>query len=478
VFFQLLNWQSLLDILLFATGIFFLYRTLISFGAWKIVYGVLIAVVFFVVSIQLGLKGIEWIYRNVSQVAVLSLIVLFQPELRRLFEKAASLRRQKGRGFDEQFLGLIAQNLIQMAQKNIGAIIVIPGKESIEAWVKGGFPLNASPSGPLILSIFDPNSPGHDGALILQDGMFKDFGVRLPVSQSGRLSDEYGTRHQAAMGLCEKTDAMIAVVSEERGNISIFHKGSMHPAEEQNTLIEMMTSHCRDTGFFDRLRSTKKPGKSLWIEIIASLIVASVFWFSIISDQGELLEKFITAPVEYTATAENVVLSGEKINDARLHLSGSKSDLNMISPGSLRVKIDLSKVAAGEQMVLINEDNIRLPKGIKLLDVEPGSVTINIVTLSRIEVPVKPQIIGSLPKKVKLKAIKVIPERISVFMPSVQSGDSPKSIITTPIYLESIQETTTLFCKIISSPQIQPVEKRWPDVEVTIVVEPESIDTQ
>lgn len=127
--------------------------------------------------------------------AVLSIIVLFQPELRKFFERTASIRQNRGKPLDEHFSSMIAESMWRLSEKGIGAIIVISGRENIDQWSNGGFVLDGQPSLPLIMSIFDPHSPGHDGALIIKNGKFASFGVRIPVSQSGRLSDEYGTRH-------------------------------------------------------------------------------------------------------------------------------------------------------------------------------------------------------------------------------------------------------------------------------------------
>ena len=164
----------------------------------------------------MDLSGIEWIFDNLSHVAVMGLIVIFQPELRKIFERAVSVRRAKVDDTGEELSGLIADSLLELSQKRRGALIVFPGRESIREWLSGGFQLDAAPSFPLFMSIFDPNSPGHDGALIVRDGRFFSFGVRLPVSQSHRLSEAYGTRHHAAMGLSEKSAT--AVPSAEATN--------------------------------------------------------------------------------------------------------------------------------------------------------------------------------------------------------------------------------------------------------------------
>ena len=467
---HLTSWRTVLDILVMAAGLFFLYRTLIRLGTWKIFTGILVAALFFAVASFLNLKGVEWIYRNVSQVAVISLIVLFQPELRKVFERAASIRQNRGEPKDEQFFHMIADAMWRMSSSATGAIIVIPGRENIGQWISGGFRLESQPSLPLTLSIFDPNSPGHDGALIVKNGKFSQFGVRLPVSQSGRLSDDYGTRHQAAMGLSEKSDALVLVVSEERRRVSVFKNGEMTAMPSETAVFEALMSHCRDAGLFKQFFDGKLPYRTLGLEAAGSLATAVVLWVAIIAGQGEMIEKVVTVPVEYTATAENVVMTGDKAKEVRLHLAGSKSDLDAVSPAAMGVKIDLSKAVAGKQTVLISKENIRIPRGVRLLDVDPSDIEINISRLAEAVLPVSAQLVGSLPRGLHLVSVTVTPDRLAVLVPSGESDRHFGSLITTPVYLDGIRENTTLFCKVISPPAVQPVDKRWPDVEISLKV--------
>ncbi len=469
---QILSWRTILDIILIAAALFFLYKTLIRLGTWKIVTGILIAAAVFIISSYMGLKGIEWIYRNASHVAVIGIIILFQPELRKLFERAASIRGSKIVNHDNAFARIITESVWKLAAKRVGAIIVIPEREEISQWVNGGYPLNALPSVPLILSIFDPNSPGHDGALIVHKGMFTSFGVRLPVSQSGRLGEEYGTRHQSAMGLSEKSDALIVTVSEERGKVSVFHKGEIRVMDREEDVFISICAHCSDAAANQLDRPVRKINKTITLEIIGSLAIAFAFWATIIPTQGEMLEKIITVPVEYTATTEDVVMIGEKATEISLHLAGSKSDLDAASSSALSVKINLAKVAEGTQTFLINDDNIRLPKGVRLIDVNPSNVEITIAKRVRRELEINPQLVGKLPDGLKLVSMEVKPRTLQVLLPLDTSGLNLNNITTTPVYLDSIRDDTRLFCKIISPPSIQPVDKRWPDVEVMLTVKP------
>ncbi|NDY74215.1 hypothetical protein DO021_20255 [Desulfobacter hydrogenophilus] len=473
--YQQLSWQTVLDILVISAGLFFLYRTLLRLGTWKIVSGILVAALFFVVASLLDLKGVEWVYRNVSHVAVISLIVLFQPELRKMFERAASIRKKIDKPQDPGFFKLIAESLVRMAESGTGAIIVFPGRENIAQWVSAGFRLEAQPSLPLILSIFDHHSPGHDGALIVKNGRLDALGVRLPVSQNERLSSDYGTRHHAAMGLSEKSDALVAVVSEERHQVAMFKNGQMTPLKTQTDIVAAIQNHYRAEGIFKQFLSTKGSFRTIGLEIASSVAVAVVLWVTIISGQGEMIEKVISVPVEYTATAENVVMTGEKAKEARLHLSGSRSDLADLSPSTMGVKIDLAKMAAGKQTVFISQDNLRLPKGVRLLDVDPASIEVNISKLSRILLPVKPQLVGSIPDGLRMTAARVVPESLLVFVPSGDAEKSYKNITTTPVYLDNIRENTMVYCKVVAPQSVQPVDKRWPDVEIQVMVEAKSV---
>ena len=201
-----------------------------------------------------------------------------------------------------------------------------------------------------------------------------------------------------------------------------------------------------------------------------SLALALFFWATLIVTQGEILEKVLTVPVEYTATAPNLVLVGEKATEVRLHLTGPKSDLDAINPAQLSVKIDLSKAVPGKQIFVITGENMRLPKGVNLLDVAPSSLALSLAAIVEQTVAVKPQLVGKLPDGLKIRTVEVRPETVKVLSPASEGKGQTLTVSTTPIYLGSITEDTRLLCKIVAPPAVQPADKRWPDVEVTIAV--------
>ncbi len=466
----MISWKAMVDIVLIAAGLFFLYHTLIRLGTWRIVAGIVLAACLFLIANLVDLKGLEWIFGNFSQVAVIALVVIFQPELRKIFERAASVRRSKIRDAGGELSRMIADSLVKLAAQRRGAIVVFPGKEPLQEWLSGGFNLDASPSIPLIMSIFDPNSPGHDGALIIENGKFTRFGVRLPISQSAKLPDELGTRHHAAMGLSEKSDALAIVVSEERGKISIFDNGKYRPVDDPAKLEKAILSQWKQASsyFFELPEGRKR--RLVFSQMLVSLILAVFFWSSLMVVQGEMLEKIVTVPLEYTTSPENLILVGDKQQEVRLHLAGSKSDLASVNPDQMSAKIDLSKAVAGKQTFLITRENMRLSRGIQLLDVIPSSVELTLAEIVEHEVTVQPQLVGKLPVGRKILSIELKPAKLKVLSPAGKGQTKAVTVMTTPIYLESIDEDTKLYCKIIAPPAVHPSEKRWPDIEVTIKV--------
>lgn len=461
------SWRAVLDIFLITAGLFFLNRTLLRLGTWKIMAGIVMAFLVFVLANALNLQGIEWIYQNVSHVAVLGLIVIFQPELRKVLEKAVSVTPGRLRDQDDQLPTMIAEAFTKLAQDHCGAILVFPGREPIRDKLSGGYQLNAVPSIPLILSIFDPNSPGHDGAVLIERGRLTQFGVRLPMSQSTRLSEEYGTRHHAAMGLAEQTDALALVVSEERGRVSAFANGEMRSLRTATDITAAIIGHQREMGFLKR-ENTPKIRKRTIFQLAVSLVVASVFWSSLIVSQREIVERVLAVTIDYTSPAENLALVGDKEDEVKLHLTGPKSDMDNLVVNPPTVKIDLSRMAKGSQTIIITSENLRLPKGVTLLDTSPQQLKLTLAEVMEKNVTITPQIIGKLPGALKLGKVTVTPESVLVTMPVSKEEKPVSEVLTTPIYLDSIATDSRIFCKIIARPSIQPVAKRWPDVEVAI----------
>jgi uncharacterized protein (TIGR00159 family) len=466
---RLLDWRAPLEIALIGLGLFYLYRNLRVMGAWKIVVGILIGIGVFAGARLLELRGIEWILSHFVGVALLGLIVLFQPEIRRIFERTASFRRPRGAGGNPQLSALLADVLFDLARRKWGALIVVPGRESLTPWASSGIPLHADASFPLLVSLFDPNSPGHDGAVVLDEDRLASFGVRLPLSSKGKLSQEFGTRHHAALGLSESTDALTLVVSEERQSVSAFQGGRYHSAGNKEKIVEILERHWARMSGETPAGDRRGVRRFLSVPLLGSLLVASLFWLSLVPEFGEELEMSLSVPVEYTATPANVGIGGERVERVRVLVSGAASALSRLDPSALRVRADLSSAVPGRQRVPVSLGEPGLPRGIRLVEIEPAGFDLELFRLVERAVPIRPQLLGSLPDGLVLQSVEILPSAVRVRVREDGVGN-PAEIFTAPIHLSGVSGSTRVISALVVPSGVRPVGGQWPGVTVILTV--------
>lgn len=470
----LLLWKSFgilqaIDVVIVAAGVFALIRTFWTSGTVRIAVGLLIACTIFVLANMFDLQGVAWIYSRLSPVLLIAAIVIFHPEIRRLLERGVCLRRRRGTRLSSGLPELLVDTLATLSEKRWGAIIVLPGNDPVDPWLSTGVRLDAEPSVPLMLSLFDPHSPGHDGAAIIDGMRVTRFAVRLPLAKSEKLKSDYGTRHYASLGLAEATDALVLTVSEERGTVSLFHAGQMTALESATSAATAINKHARmDSGFGGGDASGRRV-RSYLIQIAASLVAAVVLWACISLPSVEVVERSIDVAIDYLTPAE-LALVGSKPVNAKLHLAGDERSINFVDPHSLNVRIDLSKALPGKQTVVITPDDVKLPKYVRLIDVEPASFDVTLNTLAEREVPVSPQLVGQLPPGFSLQDVSVKPALVRAISPANDPVASERGLTTSPIYLQGLSSSSVLYVKIIAPPYFQPVDRRWPDVEVRVEI--------
>ena len=467
---EMLDWRVSLDIVLIALLFFFLYHTLRRTGTSKIFFGILIAAAIFVVARFLDLQGIDWIYSNLSPIFLLALIIIFQPEIRKMFERAASIRRKEIGSEAPKLSSVISNGIFTLAKQRHGALFVFPGQDSVKAWTSEGIPLDAYVSYPLLLSLFDPNSPGHDGAIVIENGKVSTFAVRLPLSDSNKLSQEFGTRHHAGLGLSEVTDALVAVVSEERGTVTLFYEGMFQRIKDKDDLAARIMKHWNIIASYQLFTRKKIPRRKTITQIAVSFIFAFLFWSTVVLTKSELKEMIYTVPVQYIAMPRHYSIEGERTTEITVNLLGKTADLNRINPMQLRAVIDLSKMTPGEQNIKIDEENLELPRQVRVSRTRPETVYLNIIEMREIEMKIEPQLIGALPDGFIIDTLAIIPPNIKVLVPVDSIQQDQVDLITTPIYLENIKQNVKMVCSLTTTGKVQPLKNRFPDVEVYLAV--------
>jgi len=161
-------------------------------------------------------------------VLIIAVVVIFQEDIRRFFERLATLRslgrnHRKDYSANSDTVSAIVESVAEFASKRTGALIVIRGNDPLDRQLTGGYRLDGIVTKPLLMSVFDPHSQGHDGAVIIANSRIEKFGCHLPLSTSTEKLGDFGLRHTAALGLSERSDALCIVISEERGTISVAH---------------------------------------------------------------------------------------------------------------------------------------------------------------------------------------------------------------------------------------------------------------
>ena len=195
----------------------------------------------------LGLTALNWVLRNVVNNGAVVLVVLFQPELRKALEQvgSGSLRNNTRKGNLEsspEIVKEITQALLSLSRRRVGALLVFEQRIGLKDIIETGTPLNANISGALLENIFEPNTPLHDGAVLIRGTQIMAAACILTLSDEKGISRELGTRHRAALGITESTDAITLIVSEETGIISTAKGGRLTRHLDRNGLEQVLTS--------------------------------------------------------------------------------------------------------------------------------------------------------------------------------------------------------------------------------------------
>ncbi|MCX6139925.1 MAG: diadenylate cyclase [Candidatus Kapabacteria bacterium] len=247
--FLAVTWVDLVDVLLITSLFYVVYRTLRDTLAVQILVLLALVLVLSFVTDAAGMKSVNWVLRRVGDVGLIAFVVLFQPELRRvlLILTQSRLFRVFVRASNSGTVDIVVEAAEELTAKHIGALIVFSRAEHIKVTVDTGVELHATVSSDLLLSIFNPRSPLHDGAVGIDNQSLVAARCVLPLSSVQRVgSRNLGTRHSAGLGLAEQADVVVLILSEERGTASLAYHGELELdipfADLRNTLQERLAA--------------------------------------------------------------------------------------------------------------------------------------------------------------------------------------------------------------------------------------------
>ena len=224
---------DIIDILIVAVIIYELLLPTRHTRGSALLKGLFLLLVIILISSLMGLKSLNWLLLAILQNGALVLVILFQPELRKALERMGRSRiltKSNRRSIDEErdtVIAEIVQTVVDLSRRRVGALLVFERQTGLEDVIETGTRLNAEVSAPLLENIFEPNTPLHDGAAVIRDDQVIAAACILPLAEASGVSRELGTRHRAAVGISENTDAAVVVVSEETGIVSMARDGAL-----------------------------------------------------------------------------------------------------------------------------------------------------------------------------------------------------------------------------------------------------------
>jgi uncharacterized protein (TIGR00159 family) len=378
--FPTITFAEVIDIIFVAillyTAIVWAQRTRAAF----VVRGIVILGAIYLTARYLDLQMTAWVFQGFFAIFLIMIVVIFQEELRQLFEQIAvwSLGRNQVPTLGSTTSDILVRTLADLAKEHIGALVVIRGNDPIERHITGGIPLEGKLSGPLLKSIFDPHSPGHDGAVLVEQDQITRFAAHLPLSKDLRQLANVGTRHSAALGLAELADVLCLVVSEERGKISVARDGRLREIENLQQLGAVIQNFLRDKF------PSKERGKiglqffrENWIAKAVAVSLAIGFWYIFVPGS-----KTIQVRYQIPVSVENVPadLKVEDIEPSRVSatFTGPRRTFYLFDARKIKVSVDVALAQVGRRTFPITEQNIRYPKELTLQEINPSTLKLSV----------------------------------------------------------------------------------------------------
>ena len=375
-----LRWADALDVLVVAALLY-------GLTAWlRRSHGALVAVgLGLVSSLYLGARLLDLelttrVFQSLFAVSLVVLVVVFQEEIRQAFEELAGWAFRRG-GRSHPRLDVretLVRGLFELARDKVGALVVIPGARPLERHVQGGVELDGLLSVSLLQSLFDPHSDGHDGAVILESRRLTRFGAHLPLARRALSGAFGGTRHRAALGLAERTDALCLVVSEERGTVSVALDGQLRELHTPGGLASLLDRYFRE-------RHPIAQRRPLLARLVfdhaaqkASALGAAALLWAVFVPGAHPVERVLSVPVAVRDLPAGLVVDAVDPAEVEVALSGPRRDLLFLDGGDLRVEIDASLAALGRRTFEVSTADVAHPGGLALRGVSPERIQISV----------------------------------------------------------------------------------------------------
>ncbi|MFP3928496.1 MAG: diadenylate cyclase CdaA [Desulfobacteraceae bacterium] len=370
-----LRLQDALDILFLTVFSYHLFLWFRGTKAFKALVGMLVFGVVFTAARFWGLFLTTWVFQILWQVVVLLLIILFQREIRQVLERVNPLRTLGLHRFaaTEEWIRSISRAVFSLGVRRIGALIVLERSDSVEELVTEGHSLEADPTPEIIASVFQKESPLHDGAMVVSRGRITQVACYLPLTSAEGLPSHWGTRHRAALGLSERCDALVLVVSEERGEVSIADSGELRVLDTPEALAAEM----REAFALSRQgQATWKERARLfftrrWKVKVAVFGVVFGLWLLLAGQQD--FEVTVGVPLEIRNIPAGLEIADPVDPRIRVRIRGLRKDASILSEKNVHASVDIAGAGEGSTTLRISRADIVLPnERLYVVDIDPA----------------------------------------------------------------------------------------------------------
>lgn len=373
-----LKWYDILDIVLVTSMVVWLYSWVKGTRAFRVLLGLGLVMLVYSWARSWGLLMTEWALQGLGQALIVFVIIIFAPEIRQVLERLNPMRiwnrPEESDSTDFDYVDEIVTALSILSKQNIGAIIVLERSDRLGELVSPGIALEGQVQSSILLSLFQPKSPTHDGAVWVRNGIIHQVGVFLPISERNHPSF-YGSRHRAALGISEISDALVLVVSEERGTVSLVEGGQLRGVSDLEKLASELRSKTDVSLPFQKPTWRSVFLKDWKVKLMTFMLVTSI-WITLAAKQ--VIKEVYSVPLEIYNLPSQYQLQFQPPRFAQVTVSGTRLALARLDPSLLLVQVSLSEVASGAQLVPINMSRIPTPPDVTVTSVNPPFLNLQV----------------------------------------------------------------------------------------------------
>jgi uncharacterized protein (TIGR00159 family) len=458
-----------IDITLISYIIFRLYVLFRGTTVLRVLIGIVLLWFFQSIASLMNLILTSWAIQGIIAAAAILVIVIFRNEIRSVLQtkNLKTLLWSYSRKNIQTPIEIISESVFELAKKHYGALIIFKAKNNLEEIVHSGITWGGALSKEMILSIFWPGNPVHDGAAIIQGNQVSQVGAILPVSGRKNLPSQYGTRHRAALGLTEKSDGIAVVVSEETGKVAIARDGQLNGSQDIDEFSKTLREYLNQ-GDEEKANSKKKFRLEISIAAVVSFLFVTSIWFVFARGMDTIVT--LDVPVEYMNRPQEMEILDTSVNNVRFQLSGSSAILKSISPDQAQVRLDLSKGVVGKNSFTITNKNVSLPPGVLLKEIEPDVIDVTLDEQVEKELPIQVDWVGKFPSHLILAQVKIKPEK-TVVTGGRSILEKLLTIYTEKVRLDNIEKSGEINVSLTLKPaSLKVVQGSNEQIKITYIV--------